>query len=166
MNTALGDQITDGMLLWRKGIVLTANPGKEEKLGILTFLSFFILPPAHRSSELLHMWVTSRWGMTGETEHCTSRLKIWLPWELCTQECPKPPFSPFFYGTEKAQMGKISPSSCLNPGSSSFQDLHSVFFTCGKLARREPSPSVQKNSPDENPNCSHVRPCSQAGHLF
>lgn len=54
MNPALGDEVTNGMLLWRKGIVLTANPGEEENLGILTFLSFFILPPTHHSSELLH----------------------------------------------------------------------------------------------------------------
>lgn len=57
MNTALCDQVTNGMLLWRKETVLTASPGSKENLNILMLLlmSFFILPPTHHSSELLHV---------------------------------------------------------------------------------------------------------------
>lgn len=80
---------------------------------------------------------------------------------------PQTTFLPIFFNdTEKAQMGKNSPSSFLNTGSSSFQDLHSVFFTYEMQTRREPSLSVQKSSPDKNPNCWHLRLCSQAGHIF
>lgn len=159
MNAALCEQVTNGMLLWRKGTInLTANPDIS--------MSFFILPPPHHLSELLHMWVTSQWGREVRRNTAPPGWKSGCLRSCAPKNAPNHLSLLFFYDTEKAQMGKTSPSSFLNTGSSSFQDLHSVFFTYGKQTRREPNLSLHKNSPDENPNCWHLRPCSQAGHLF
>lgn len=89
------DQVTDGVLLHRKGAVLLASPGTEENLEILAFLCRFSRR-LHPTTPLNCHSCELPLGKGGKTKHCTSRRTEGLA--VCGAMHPGMPqsaFSPF-----------------------------------------------------------------------